>query len=79
MSNPIIYSKIEVLIKPKVFWGEKDPRISSTEKLEFLKAGLSLSGNYLIISKTEPNENNEELTSSLVYPLDIVITYRTTL
>jgi len=79
MNNQTIYNKVEVLLKTKVYWGEKDPRVDSTEKREFEDAMVDLSGNYLIISTTETKENNEEIVSSVVFPLDIVIIYRTTL
>lgn len=79
MNNLTIYNKVEVLLKTKGYWGERDPRVESTEKREFEDAMVDLSGNYLIISTTETKENNEEIVFSVVFPLDIVITYRTTL
>lgn len=78
MLDSTTYSKIELLLKTKVFFGEIDPRIDSTEKVEFENAGIKLTGNFLIVWQTQKKEN-DILTSSVVYPLDKVVTYRTTL
>lgn len=78
MLGVINYSKIEVLLRTKIFWGEKDPRIDSTEKVEYENAKFEINGGYLIISKNETIDK-AITTSSVVYPLEKVITFRTTL
>ena len=75
----ITYRTVEVLLKKKKVLGKTDPMIDSTEKIEFENAKTSLTGDFLIISKSEKKENKDVVTSNTIYHLENVITYRTTL
>jgi hypothetical protein len=69
------YSKVEVLLGTEL----KDPKIQSSEVKTYTDSQINLSGNFLIISKIAINEENKQATSHVVYPLEKIITYRTTL
>lgn len=75
MIGLITYRTVEVLLRTKL----SDPRIDSTEKVEYQDSKVTLSGDFIIISKSEVKDNKEVSTSNVVYPLDKVIAYRTSL
>lgn len=78
MTDLIVYKKIELLKKIKLSDG-KDHRFNSSEKIEYENSVLTLSGNYLIISTFDNDTNNSIIQSNIIYPLDTIVTYRTTL
>lgn len=72
------YKKIELVIDGKNLLFDSSNRPNSSIKVEFLNASMILTGNFMIISNVNL-ENNESITTNKVYDLNNIITYRTTL
>jgi hypothetical protein len=67
------YSKIEIKLERG-----GTPKLTSTEVLTFLDAGLVLTGDYLIVIIDEGNGINSNLTTTgEIFPLSQVKAYRT--
>lgn len=75
MIGLITYRKIEVLLRT---YSSNKP-FPSSQKVEFENAKLTLTGDFMIISRLETKENKEMVTLNEIFSLDNVITYRTTL
>lgn len=78
MNETIAYKKIELVINGKDLLMDSLNRSNSSIRLEFLDARMTLTGNFMIISNVE-SENDNTITTNRVYSLDNIITYRTTL
>lgn len=65
-----IFNKVELLVKVIV----NDLVMPSISKLEYQNAKLSISGNFLIITEIDENEENTE--TSTIFNLDDVKSYR---
>lgn len=72
------YKKIELVIDGKNLLFDSSNRSNSSIKVEFLNASMILTGNFMIISNVNL-ENNESITTNKIYNLNNIITYRTTL
>lgn len=70
------FGKIELLIKtPKVSFTSD---IQPTERIEFLDAGLMITGDHIIVIIDERDELNNTLTSTgKIFHLDTVLAYKT--
>ena len=79
MNETIAYKKIELVIncKEDLLMNSLN-RSTSNIRLEFLDARMTLTGNFMIISNVE-SENDNTITTNRVYSLNNIITYRTTL
>jgi len=78
LNETIAYKKIELVINGKDLLMDSLNRSNSSIRLEFLDARMTLTGNFMIISNVE-SENDNTITTNRVYSLDNIITYRTTL
>lgn len=70
------FGKIELLIKqPKVSFTSD---IQSTEKIEFLDAGLMITGDHIIVIIDERDELKNTLTSTgKIFNLNDIVAYKT--
>jgi phosphopantetheinyl transferase len=70
----IKHKKIEILLNGS----SSDPRIQSSELVQFINAGLVISGDYLIVVTDEKGENGVDITTTgKIFPLNQVKAYKT--
>ena len=68
------YSKVELLIKNKENAFES---VRSTTRVEFLDAGLIITGDYIVIIKNEITPEQINTNTGTIFPLSEVTAYKT--